>query len=201
MLSFLPCAWVIWASLTTSKSEAERLAKQLNVNKIKIIGATKKAPTPPPATTTPTAAAASAATPTPPVPAPSTTVTQKSAMPARLVPCTEVGEFTGDAAAKFERRIAKLVSDDHMVRQISQKVATYMVYMPPQGSRAAADKKAQELKDLGVTQFFIIKDDPKMRWGISLGVFKSQASAKRHLANLQKRGVRTAQGGRAQRGR
>jgi hypothetical protein len=31
-----------------------------------------------------------------------------------------------------------------------------------------------------------------MRWGISLGVFKSEVLAKKHLANLRKKGVRSA---------
>ena len=70
-----------------------------------------------------------------------------------------------------------------------------MVFIPPQKSRAGADKKAAELKELGVSNFFIIQDQSKMRWGISLGVFKSEEAAKKHLAALKKMGVRSARVG------
>jgi hypothetical protein len=66
------------------------------------------------------------------------------------------------------------------------------VYIPPQGSKEGADKKAGELKQLGVTNYFIMADTPAMRWGISLGVFKTEAAAQNQLAALMKQGVRTA---------
>jgi hypothetical protein len=183
-------------SLTSSKSESDRLAKQLNADKIKLVASPPKAlPTAGPpaasavatsATTTGQTASSPRVVATPPPPNPG------AAPSAKLTPCTEVGEFSEEKAKQFEVRLAKLIRDDHMVRQIRQKVATYMVHIPPQGSKAAADKKAQELRDLGVTNFFIIKDSARMRWGISLGVFKSEVLAKKHLANLRKKGVRSA---------
>ena len=37
-----------------------------------------------------------------------------------------------------------------------------------------------------------MQDQTDMRWGISLGVFKTEDAAKAHLANLNNKGVRTA---------
>ena len=67
-----------------------------------------------------------------------------------------------------------------------------MVYIPPQGDKDAADKKASELKRLGLSNYFIIQDNSNLRWGISLGVFKTEAAARNHLANLTQQGVRSA---------
>ena len=67
-----------------------------------------------------------------------------------------------------------------------------MVFIPPLGSKEAADKKALELTHLGVHDFFIIQDQPSLRWGISLGVFKSEESAKQLLATLVAKGVHSA---------
>ena len=63
-----------------------------------------------------------------------------------------------------------------------------MVMIPPMGSKEAADRKAAQLKEQGVSNYFIINDSPA-RWGISLGVFKSEAAAKTLLAALVKQAV------------
>jgi hypothetical protein len=64
--------------------------------------------------------------------------------------------------------------------------------MPPQGSKEGADKKAAELRALGVTNYFIMSDNSPLRWAISLGVFKTESAAQNQLAALMKQGVRTA---------
>ena len=63
---------------------------------------------------------------------------------------------------------------------------------PPLAGKEAADKKAGELKQLGVTDFFVIQDKSALQWGISLGIFKSEEAARNHLAALNKKGVRSA---------
>ena len=67
-----------------------------------------------------------------------------------------------------------------------------MVYIPPQGSKEGAERKAGELKQLGVKNYFIINEGSAQRWGISLGVFKSETSAQSQLASLNKQGVHSA---------
>lgn len=54
------------------------------------------------------------------------------------------------------------------------------------------EKKAGELRKLGVEDFFIIQDNSPMRWGISLGVFKQEDAARTHLAALNQKGVQSA---------
>ena len=62
----------------------------------------------------------------------------------------------------------------------------------PQGSKANADKKAAELKRLGIDEFFIISEDGPNKFAISLGVFKNEEGAKNYLEILAKQGVKTA---------
>ncbi|MBS1170828.1 MAG: hypothetical protein H6R01_1746 [Burkholderiaceae bacterium] len=70
-----------------------------------------------------------------------------------------------------------------------------MVFIPSQGSKAGADKKAAELRRMGITNLFIIQDNSALRWGISLGVFKTEAAARAYLTSLGQRGVRSARVG------
>jgi hypothetical protein len=49
-----------------------------------------------------------------------------------------------------------------------------------------------ELKRLGVDEYFVMPDDPKLRNAISLGVFKTEEAAKARLDALRAKGVRSA---------
>jgi cell division septation protein DedD len=74
----------------------------------------------------------------------------------------------------------------------AQDVTSYLVNIPPQGSKEAADRKASELRGLGVSNFFVMSGDTPMKWAISLGVFKTESGAQALLAQLNKQGVHTA---------
>lgn len=106
--------------------------------------------------------------------------------------CLEWGIFGASDVAKVEDKLKALAFGNRQSRQNVQDGATNIVFIPPLGSKEAADKKALELTHLGVHDFFIINDQSNMRWGISLGVFKSEESAKQLLANLVSKGVHSA---------
>ncbi|MES2757806.1 MAG: SPOR domain-containing protein [Pseudomonadota bacterium] len=108
--------------------------------------------------------------------------------------CFEIGNFAQADARRFEARLAPLDLGERLTRQAvtSTEVSSYMVIIPPQGSKEAADRKAGELRALGVTNFFIMNDTSPLKWAISLGVFKSEAAAQSQLATLNKQGVGTA---------
>lgn len=69
---------------------------------------------------------------------------------------------------------------------------SYWVSIPPQSSKAAADRKADELKQLGVSDFYIVNDPGASRYSVSLGLFHSEDSANERLQQLLKKGVRSA---------
>lgn len=157
----------------SSEHEPGRLKNQLNGDKLAIITPAK-------------AEAAVAALNTPPAPA--------TAAEAKPIACIEIGNFVLADARRFEEKLAPLALGDHQARHNlpGTEVSSYIVAIPPQGNKEGADKKAAELRALGVTNYFIMSDNPTMRWGISLGVFKSEASAQNLLASLQKQGVHSA---------
>lgn len=168
-------------ALLDDKREPARLSNQLNADKIKLISDKQ--------------ASAIAAAPAP-APAPAPADTHSAATPAakkpELIACTEVGNFVAADAKRFEARLATLALGERQSRRNVQEVASHMVYIPPQENKEGADKKIAELRQLGISNFFVIQDNSSLRWGISLGIFKTEEAARNHLANLNRQGVRSA---------
>ncbi len=152
-------------ALLPSGREPARIGNQLNADKIKLIPPSA----PQPVSDAPPAAQAAAA-----------------------AACTEIGNFNPDEAKRFSAQLASLALGERLLARPVQEVASHMVYIPPQVDKESADKKASELRRLGVEDFFIIQDNSPLRWGISLGVFKMEEAARTHLANLNQKGVRSA---------
>lgn len=111
---------------------------------------------------------------------------------AEITACIEIGNFLQSDAGKVEERLKTLALGERQSRINVNETASNMVYIPGQGSKDGADKKSAELRRLGITEFFVIQDPGPLRWGISLGVFKTEEAAKQHLATLNNKGVRTA---------
>jgi hypothetical protein len=106
------------------------------------------------------------------------------------IACTEVGDFDAVAARRFDNLIAPLGLADKQSRinvPVTQ-ITQYVVHIAPQGSREAAEKRAAELAARGVTNYYIMPDTA-LRWGISLGVFKSEAAAQSLRNALGRQGL------------
>ncbi|MEO6352580.1 MAG: SPOR domain-containing protein [Oxalobacteraceae bacterium] len=162
--------------------EPQRSKRQIHPEQLALLA-------PAAATANPEAVATAVPAPaTAPVPAAVPTPTPAPA----LVACTEIGDFTLAQASRFEAQIAALGLGDRQSRRNVREVASYMVYIPPQGEQAGAQKKVEELRQRGVTNFFVMQDNSDLRWGISLGVFKTEAQAKILLAQLKQQGVLSA---------
>ncbi len=67
----------------------------------------------------------------------------------------------------------------------------WWIYIPPQASKAEADKKAGELRQLGVSDYFVVQEGPN-RFAISLGVFSSEKGGQDRYTELKGKGVRSA---------
>jgi hypothetical protein len=108
-----------------------------------------------------------------------------------LVACTLVGNFALPEARRFEAMLAPLALGQRQSREnvAVPEVSSHIVFIPSAGSKEAADRKAAELKELGITSYFIMNDNSPMKYAISLGVFKSETSAQTLLASLTKQGV------------
>jgi hypothetical protein len=132
-------------------------------------------------------------------------VTDKPETPGKAIPpalprtasaapaaCLEWGVFAGPGVARAENALARLELPQGQVGRIVTDAGGYWVYMPPQKTRADADRKVDELKALGVTEFFLVQEPAKWRNAISLGIFRTEEAAEGFLAKLKDRGVRTA---------
>jgi hypothetical protein len=171
-------------SVSGGEHEPARLRNQIAVEHIKAVDAAQ-------AQAAPAAAKGDAA---PDAATPAAKAEAPAPAPVALVACTEAGSFGAGEAKRFETRLARLVLGERQSRREvqAQDVTSYLVFVPPQGSKEAAERKAAELRGLGVENFFIMSADSPYKWAISLGVFKSEASAQTMLATLGKQGVHSA---------
>ena len=144
--------------------------------------------------------AAASVAPTPmPIPAPEAAPMDAApplvpAAPAQpLVACVQAGPFSVNDARRFEARVARLglAPRQSRVEMPYQEVTSRLVYLPPNGGREGAQRRAAELKERGVANFFIMQGEASpLRYAISLGVFKSDGAAQKLVAELQRQGVR-----------
>jgi hypothetical protein len=193
-LLFLNAALFVYAqgllgNARSNEHEPARLKRQFNTAKMALLtreqaeAAAKAAAPPGGGAVADGAGSASAATSAPAAPA-----------PAPAFACTEIGPLNSTDAHRFEARLAALELGDRQSRETiqAQDVSSWLVHIPTQGSKEAADRKAAELRNLGVTNFYVINTDSPLKYAISLGVFKTESAAQALLAQLGKQGVHTA---------
>lgn len=99
-----------------------------------------------------------------------------------------------DDLPNVRKRVAalKLGGEAHLQSTDGEKVR-YWVYIPPRGSASDAQKKGEELKGLGVGDYYVVNDGSKWQNAISLGLFSSRDAADRRLTTVRDQGVRSAQ--------
>ncbi len=171
-------AWSAFIVPRESSSDPRPLGAQIEPEKIRILPPEPAPLAPPPAPK--------------PKPAPEVPVV---VAPAAGGICTEWGSFTVADAPAAEKALEPLAFGARLSQRKVEETASWWVFMPPQGSRQNAQKKAGELKGLGVEDWFIVADEGRWRWAVSLGVFRTEEAAKAQLEALKARGVRTAQFG------
>ena len=114
---------------------------------------------------------------------------------AKASSCVEWGAFNRADAARAQAAFEKLTTASRVSERRVEEAAGWWVYMPPQASRQAADQKVAELKRLGVDDYFVVQEDPRLRFAVSLGGYSTEEAANARLEELRARGVRTAQVG------
>lgn len=173
-----------------NEREPARLKNQLNADKLAVIPAEKAtAAASAAASTSASTAASSSAS----ASASASTSAAAKAGPEALA-CVEIGNFVIGEARRFEKLLEPLDLGDRQSRHNlpGTEVSSYIVFIPPQGNKEGADRKAGELRALGVTNYFVMSDSQTMRWAISLGVFKTEGAAQNQLAALVRQGVHSA---------
>ena len=162
-------ALLIMQAARDRSGEPERLALQVNAERVNVIDAAAPAPA-----KTPAAESA---------PAPVT---------AGAGGCVEIGDFSTQSAASFEQQLSRLSHTGMAQRRVVQAAPSQMVYLPPQGSEAEANRRLAQLREMGFADSAVIRDEPARRWGISLGRFTRTELAEAHLEKLRAAGVNDA---------
>ncbi|HEX9686200.1 MAG TPA: SPOR domain-containing protein [Burkholderiales bacterium] len=110
--------------------------------------------------------------------------------------CLEWGNFAGTDVARAEVALTRLQLAPESIERAVVDAGGYWVYMPPLRSKNEVDRKVRELREFGVTEFFVVQDAGQWRNAISLGIFRTDEAAQAFLAGLRRRGVRSAVVGR-----
>ena len=93
-------------------------------------------------------------------------------------------------ADALSRRLRRSGADPERSR--SDIPDSWWVRIPAQGSRSQAERRADELRALGVKDLFIVQEPGPTQYAISLGVFKTESRARVMLNQLRNQGVRNA---------
>jgi hypothetical protein len=182
--------WKGWLGGGPSHGEPERLSNQLNPDKIRLV---TEAPLPvsraavvqsPPLDASTVEEKVEAPAPVPPVPAPEAVAPQA---------CVVFSGLSADQAHELSARIARAGTGFTLAESRSEAPSSWWVHVPSQGSKEASDKKAAELRRLGVDDLFIMQEAGPNQFAISLGLYKNEQAATRHLEALKEKGVRSAQ--------
>ena len=165
--------------------DAARVASQVEPERIRIVSRDQEPPLPPVNGKTKE---------------PAVVGSEPVALPAAAVPASalegKVCLAWDNLAAADADRLNTLVVGRFPDFRISRRLEAgesggWWIYIQPQTSKAEADKKASELRQLGVTDYFVIQEGPN-RFAISLGVFSGEKGGQDRLAELKSKGVRSA---------
>lgn len=110
----------------------------------------------------------------------------------KALACLEWGSFPQPELERMQVLLAAINPAPKFTARRVDESAGWWVFLPPQPNKPAAEKKGAELKQLGIIDFFVINEDGPNKLSISLGVFKTEESARNYLDALEKKGVKTA---------
>ena len=188
--------WKGWLGGGAYPGEPERLSNQLNPERMRLVAEARPA-TPAPVAVAP-AAPVAVAPPEPEAPSPSEPPPQPvaPAAPAERPTPPACVAFGGLGAAQLDdikARIASAGPGFKLTESRSGAVSSWWVHVPSLGSKEAAERKAAEIRKLGVDDLFIVQDPGPAQFAISLGLYKNEIQANRLLESLREKGVRSAQ--------
>jgi hypothetical protein len=104
--------------------------------------------------------------------------------------CVEFGDFAAGEVARVEKALAAITPGARINARPVEAPGWYMVYLPPYRSWAEAERRAEELRKLGVKDLMVMSENSPMKFAISLGSFRDPNAAKAHVASLEKLGVK-----------
>jgi hypothetical protein len=118
--------------------------------------------------------------------------------PAKVAALADVCVEWGPLSESERARAVSLIEPLDLARLTTQKkvevIASYWLFLPPAATKAAADRRVDELKGSGIRDASVI-DVGAQRLSISLGAFRTEEAAQARLNVLQAQGITNARVG------
>jgi SPOR domain len=108
--------------------------------------------------------------------------------------CAEWGPFSDAERGRALADLDPLALGKLLAQKRVETNASQWVYLPPLANKAAADRRATELRSAGLKDVVVVDGGPQ-RFALSLGAFTSEDAANAYVADLRKRGVDGARAG------
>ncbi len=189
------CALLLAANLIlwgyhTQPTAPPRLSAEINADKVKLVASLPVMNVQRPASAASLVAIASAvtvapqATPTP-VPTPAPTPAPKVEALAACIRWSGIGQEQANTMRSRLKALGLSATETGVTGKV-------WVYIPPQTDLELANRKAQQLSDQGVQDYYVINNGGRWQNAISLGVFSSREGADRRLNELKNQGVKSA---------
>lgn len=106
--------------------------------------------------------------------------------------CVEWGAFSPVELARAQAEAEAIGPQGSVSQRLVQEAAGWWVYLPPQPNRQGANRKVGELKRLGIQDYFIVQEEGKMRFAISLGVYSTKEAAQARFEQVRAKGAHSA---------
>lgn len=106
--------------------------------------------------------------------------------------CFEWGAFSDASLANAQKVLARMNLQSTTKEQSSEQPKRYWVYRAPLKTAAEAQKKAAELKALGVNDLFVVQEE-KWKNAISFGIFEDEQLAAKLVKEIQAKGVKNVE--------
>lgn len=181
-------AWQGWLGQDGTRSEPERITNQLKPDRIQVLDdaaiaalqaeARKPEPLPAPVVVPPPEPA--------PAPPPVVVAPPVASVPQACVAFDGLDDDAADALLQQVRRVAELSVRD----QPTTEITSWWVHIPAHPTKAAAERRAAEIRAKGWTDLFVVGENGSRPLTISLGLFKTAAAAREQQRRIEAKGVR-----------
>ena len=106
--------------------------------------------------------------------------------------CLEWGPFPDSERERAAAALEPFQLGRLLVQRRVEASASWWAFVPAQPTRAAAERRAAELRTAGFADLFIVEAG-EQRYAVSLGVFRSEEAARRMAERARERGFAAVQ--------
>jgi hypothetical protein len=129
----------------------------------------------------------------PPSTTPGKEAAERSVASTSIASCQSWSELASGEADQVERLLTekRFTAFEATRRPVSENTG-YWVFVPPLASKEQVRQKTDELRQLGIDDFFIVQASGPNHLAISLGTYRTEVAARAGLEALRAKGVQSA---------